>query len=98
MHVNVDTMFLASKHAIPAMIRTAGGGAIANVSSTSALRPRGLTVYTVSKRALIALTKAIAVDHGVNRHAKGTPYRRGRHPRELCRPDQCIRPWSMLEA
>jgi len=27
MHVNVDTMFLVCKHAIPAMIRTAGGGA-----------------------------------------------------------------------
>lgn len=64
MHVNVDTMFLACKHAIPAMIRTAGGGSIVNVSSISALRPRGLTAYTVSKGAVIALTKAIAVDHG----------------------------------
>src|SRR3984957_1004762 len=54
MHVNVDTMFLACKHAIPAMIRTAGGGAIVNVSSISALRPRGLTAYTVSKGAVIA--------------------------------------------
>jgi NAD(P)-dependent dehydrogenase (short-subunit alcohol dehydrogenase family) len=66
MHVNVDTMFLACKHAIPAMIRTAGGGAIVNVSSISALRPRGLTAYTVSKGAAIALTKAIAVDHGAD--------------------------------
>src|SRR6478672_4453053 len=64
MNVNVDTMFLVCKHAIPAMIRTAGGGAIVNVSSISALRPRGLTAYTVSKGAVIALTKAIAVDHG----------------------------------
>ena len=32
--------------------------------SISALRPRGLTVYTASKGAVIALTKAIAVDHG----------------------------------
>src|SRR5215470_13529256 len=39
MQVNVETMFLASKHAIPAMIR-GGGGAIVNVSSISALRPR----------------------------------------------------------
>jgi NAD(P)-dependent dehydrogenase (short-subunit alcohol dehydrogenase family) len=66
MHVNVDTMFLACKHAIPAMIRTAGGGAIVDVSSISALRPRGLTAYTVSKGAVIALTKAIAVDHGAD--------------------------------
>jgi len=63
MTVNVDTMFLAAKHAIPAMRRT-GGGAIVNVSSISALRPRGLTAYSVSKGAVIALTRAMAVDHG----------------------------------
>ena len=64
MEVNVTSMFLSCKHAIPAMIRTAGGGAIVNVSSISALRPRGLTTYTVSKGAVIALTQAMAVDHG----------------------------------
>ena len=64
MRVNVDSMFLTCKHAIPAMIATAGGGAIVNVSSISALRPRGLTTYTVSKGAVIALTQAMAVDHG----------------------------------
>jgi NAD(P)-dependent dehydrogenase (short-subunit alcohol dehydrogenase family) len=63
MQVNVDTMYLAAKHAIPAMRRT-GGGAIVNVSSISALRPRGLTAYSVSKGAVIALTRAMAVDHG----------------------------------
>src|SRR5204862_121964 len=41
-----------------------GGGAIGNVSSISALRPRGLTAYTASKGAVIALTRAMAVDHG----------------------------------
>ncbi|HYZ21335.1 MAG TPA: SDR family oxidoreductase, partial [Rhodopila sp.] len=64
MQVNVESMFLTCKHAIPAMVRTAGGGAIVNISSISALRPRGLTVYTVSKGAVIALTRALAVDHG----------------------------------
>jgi NAD(P)-dependent dehydrogenase (short-subunit alcohol dehydrogenase family) len=64
MQVNVESMFLVSKYAIPAMIATAGGGAIVNVSSISALRPQGLTTYTVSKGAVIALTKAMAVDHG----------------------------------
>jgi len=63
MQVNVDTMFLAAKHAIPAM-RKVGGGAIVNVSSISALRPRGLTAYSVSKSAVIGLTKAMAADHG----------------------------------
>lgn len=64
MQVNVESMFLSCKYAIPAMIRTAAGGSIATISSISALRPRGLTAYSVSKGAVIALTKAIAVDHG----------------------------------
>ncbi len=62
MRVNVLGMMLASKHAIPAMVKT-GGGAIVNISSISALRPRGLTPYTVSKGAVIALTRAMAIDH-----------------------------------
>ena len=64
MRVNVDSMFLVSRYAIPAMIESAGGGAIVNVSSISALRPRGLTAYSTSKGAVIALTRAMAVDHG----------------------------------
>jgi NAD(P)-dependent dehydrogenase (short-subunit alcohol dehydrogenase family) len=64
MQVNVETMFLVSKHAIPAMVASGGGGAIVNVSSISALRPRGLTAYSTSKGAVIALTRAMAVDHG----------------------------------
>ena len=64
MQVNVETMFLLSKYAIPAMIKTARGGAIVNISSISALRPRGLTTYTTSKAAIIGLTRAMAVDHG----------------------------------
>ena len=64
MQVNVDSMFMASRCAIPAMKETAGGGAIVNVSSISALRPRGLTAYSTSKGAVIALTRAMAVDHG----------------------------------
>ena len=64
MQVNVETMFLLSKYAIPAMVETAKGGAIVNISSISALRPRGLTTYTTSKAAVIGLTQAMAVDHG----------------------------------
>jgi NAD(P)-dependent dehydrogenase (short-subunit alcohol dehydrogenase family) len=67
MQVNVDSMFFVSRFAIPAMIETArggSGGAIVNVSSIAALRPRGLTAYSTSKGAVIALTRAMAVDHG----------------------------------
>jgi NAD(P)-dependent dehydrogenase (short-subunit alcohol dehydrogenase family) len=62
MDVNVKSMMLMSKHAIPIMVAN-GSGAIVNISSISALRPRGLTPYTVSKGAVIALTQAMAVDH-----------------------------------
>lgn len=64
MQVNVDTMYLAARHAIPAIIASGDGGAIVNVASISALRPRGLTAYSTSKGAVIALTRAMAVDHG----------------------------------
>jgi NAD(P)-dependent dehydrogenase (short-subunit alcohol dehydrogenase family) len=66
MQVNVETMFLTARHAIPAMIESAGGGAIVNVSSIAALRPRGNTAYSASKGAVIALTRGMAIDHGAD--------------------------------
>jgi NAD(P)-dependent dehydrogenase (short-subunit alcohol dehydrogenase family) len=65
MEVNVKSMFLMSKHAVQAM-RGSGGGAIVNVSSISAIRPRGLTTYSASKGAVISLSKAMAVDHAAD--------------------------------
>ena len=66
MDVNVKSMMLASKYAIPE-IASSGGGTVINISSISAIRPRGLTPYTVSKGAVIALTKAMAVDHAADK-------------------------------
>ena len=63
--VNVTSMMLMAKYAVPAM-RASGGGAITNVSSIAALRPRGLTAYSVSKAAVATLTQALAVDHGAD--------------------------------
>ena len=62
MATNVKSIMLMSKHVVPAVAR-GGGGSIINISSTSALRPRGLTAYSASKGAVIALTRAMAVDH-----------------------------------
>jgi NAD(P)-dependent dehydrogenase (short-subunit alcohol dehydrogenase family) len=64
LRVNLDSMFLSSKYAIPAIVKTAGGGALVNISSISALRPRGMTSYATTKGAVISLTRAMAVDHG----------------------------------
>jgi len=63
MKINVESVFLASKIAIPAMIAT-GAGVIVNVSSIAAVRPRGMTAYSTSKSAISGLTQAMAVDHG----------------------------------
>jgi NAD(P)-dependent dehydrogenase (short-subunit alcohol dehydrogenase family) len=46
-------------------------------AAISALRPRGLTSYSVSKGAVIALTKAIAVDHGAGPVYTPMVYARG---------------------
>ena len=78
MTTNVTSMVLVSKHAIPAMQR-GGGGAVVNVASIAAMRPRGLTAYTTSKGAIISLTRAMAFDHGpdgirVNCVAPGPAY------------------------
>jgi NAD(P)-dependent dehydrogenase (short-subunit alcohol dehydrogenase family) len=62
MKINVDSAFLVSRHAVPSL-RASGGGAIVNVASISALRPSGLTAYSTAKGAVIALTRAMAVDH-----------------------------------
>ena len=66
MDVNLTSMVLASRYAIPAMIEHSGGGAVVNISSISALRPRGMTAYSTSKGAIMALTAAMAVDHGTD--------------------------------
>lgn len=62
LRINVDSMFFMSRAAIPQMVER-GGGAIVNISSISALRPRGLTAYSASKGAVISLSRAMAVDH-----------------------------------
>jgi NAD(P)-dependent dehydrogenase (short-subunit alcohol dehydrogenase family) len=62
MRVNVTGMMLAAKAAIPAM-KANGGGAIVNISSIAAWRPRGLTAYATTKGAVEALTRGLAADH-----------------------------------
>jgi len=60
--VNVKGLFHTANAAIPVM-RTRGGGAIVNIASTAAVRPRpGLTWYNASKGAVTTLTKSMAVE------------------------------------
>ncbi|MDH3450830.1 MAG: SDR family oxidoreductase, partial [Gammaproteobacteria bacterium] len=62
MAVNVKSIYLGARHAIPAF-RARGGGVILNIASTAGVRPRpGLTWYNGSKGAVITLTKSMAVE------------------------------------
>jgi NAD(P)-dependent dehydrogenase (short-subunit alcohol dehydrogenase family) len=63
MRVNVKSMMLMAKAAIPAMVKS-GSGAILNISSIGSLLPQGLTAYATTKGAVEALTRGLAADHG----------------------------------
>lgn len=61
MNVNVKSAYLFSKAAIPAMEK---GGTIVNTASVSAVLPSpSETAYSVSKAAIMHLTKCIALDY-----------------------------------
>lgn len=95
MAINVRSVHLGAKHAVPHMKRQ-GGGVILNTGSTAGIRPRvGASSYAASKGAVIALTKALAIELApfkirvvsINPVAVDTPMlsgiHQGRDPREL---------------
>jgi len=60
--VNVRSVYLGARHVVPQMKRQ-GGGVILNTGSTSGIRPRpGASPYSASKGAVIALSKALAIE------------------------------------
>jgi NAD(P)-dependent dehydrogenase (short-subunit alcohol dehydrogenase family) len=64
MAVNVKSVFLMSRYAIPVMI-AAGGGAIVNTASGWGLvGGRNAISYCASKAAVVNMTRAMALDHG----------------------------------
>ena len=63
MAVNVKSIMLSAKYAIPEM-KKAGGGSIINISSVAGLRANQSTPYTTSKAAIVGLTRSMAGDHG----------------------------------
>ena len=77
-NINLKSMILASRAAIPRMIE-GGGGSIINISSIAGLRAHSSTPYTTTKAAVIGLTLSMAADHGrdnvrVNAIAPGFVY------------------------
>ncbi|GHF36068.1 NAD(P)-dependent dehydrogenase (short-subunit alcohol dehydrogenase family) [Amycolatopsis bartoniae] len=58
--VNTTGTFLASKYALPEIVRS-GGGSVVHIASTAAMQGRaGLDAYTASKGAMVSLTRSMA--------------------------------------
>ena len=62
--VNLKSIFLMSKYAVPVLAK-AGGGAIINTSSGWGVKggPKAVS-YCASKGAVVNMTRAMAIDHG----------------------------------
>lgn len=79
MRINVASMMLMAKYAVPEMMKC-GGGSIINLTSIAGLRGgHPSLLYPTSKSAIIGLTRAMAAHHGragirVNCVAPGTVY------------------------
>ncbi|MGW0177185.1 SDR family oxidoreductase [Rhodococcus sp. NPDC003322] len=64
--INLRSVFLGCKYAIPALAR-AGGGVIINTASIAGKRPRpGMVMYNATKGAVITLTRGLAAEVGPN--------------------------------
>lgn len=70
--VNLDGAFLCARRAVP-LLKTAGGGAIVNISSTAGLMGYPLrTPYASAKWAVVGLTRSLAIElgpHGIRVNA-----------------------------
>jgi NAD(P)-dependent dehydrogenase (short-subunit alcohol dehydrogenase family) len=61
--IDLKSMFLATRAAVPAMVRR-GGGAVVCVSSIAALRGYGRTAYATAKAGVIGFVRSVAVQYG----------------------------------
>jgi NAD(P)-dependent dehydrogenase (short-subunit alcohol dehydrogenase family) len=62
LNVNLKSMYLCCKYAIPEMIK-AGGGAIVNTASAAGLMGSNFHAYSASKGGMIALSRSIATTY-----------------------------------
>jgi NAD(P)-dependent dehydrogenase (short-subunit alcohol dehydrogenase family) len=64
MAVNVKSIFLLSKAAIPLMVESGGGSIVNTASGWGMAAGKRAAAYCASKGAVVLLTKAMALDHG----------------------------------
>ncbi len=66
LEVNVTGAFLVAKYAIPAITASGGGSIILMSSVLGHVGAAGRTAYCAQKGALMMMTKAMAIDHGIH--------------------------------
>ena len=65
MAINLKSVYLFCKHAIPTMMASGRGGSIVNTGSSAAqIGIPGCDAYTATKGAIVQLTKSLAVEYG----------------------------------
>jgi len=62
--VNLRSVFLLSRYAIPHMVQAGGGAIVNNASGWGLVGGPRAAAYCASKGAVVNLTRAMAVDHG----------------------------------
>ncbi|MEO6203823.1 MAG: SDR family oxidoreductase [Mycobacteriales bacterium] len=101
--VNLSAVFWMSKHAMPHLLE-AGDAAVVNVASVQAFAAQhGVAAYSASKGGIVALTKAMAVDHAprvrVNAICPGsvdTPMLRAAAAKFADDPQEAITAWGAM--
>jgi NAD(P)-dependent dehydrogenase (short-subunit alcohol dehydrogenase family) len=63
--INLDSVFLASKHAIRIMKKYGGGSIVNNSSILGHVGQKNAAAYSASKGAVINLTKALAIEYAM---------------------------------
>ncbi|MGC9333491.1 MAG: SDR family NAD(P)-dependent oxidoreductase [Anaerolineae bacterium] len=64
MAVNVKSVFLVSKYAVPVMAQLGGGSIVNTASGWGLVGGRNALSYCASKAAVVNMTRAMALDHG----------------------------------
>jgi NAD(P)-dependent dehydrogenase (short-subunit alcohol dehydrogenase family) len=64
MAVNVKSIFLLGKYAVPAMAQSGGGAIVNTASGWGLVGGRNAVSYCASKGAVVNMTRAMALDHG----------------------------------